>query len=293
MEQFILSIPLLHFAAERTFPDAIFTHGKDFLQAITLGKSDFEVYENRTRTADLINLNDYAEMAKTFLYDTRSSYSLKSDPSNYINFDDIKHMASFGSIHELTDSHIVQCGHKKDIPIGSFLVGSSRGTWSREFGIDQELKRSLAHLSQSHLEVRKDKGLLIIRKVVRTENYRTNELNYFESCSKLHTENIHPLELFSKMELQTITESPFEITYNQRKETDSKSQSSPSSSHHLRKELSQILKPDLPITHCDGDTSGESYSYKYGLIGCAEYSADASAFNFNYDTTTGKHNMLR
>ena len=254
------------------------------------------MYENRTRTTDLTNLNDYAAMAKTFLYDSRSSYSLKSDPSNYINLDDMKHMASFGSIHELTDSHIVQCGHKKDIPIGSFLVGSSRGPWSREFGIGEELKRSLAHLSQSHLEVRKDKGLLIIRKVVRTENYRTNELNYFESCSKLHTENIHPLELFSKMEIQTIAESPFKITYNQRKETDSKSQSPPSSSHHLRKELSKILYPDLPIKQCEGDYSGESYSYKHSFfsgLGCAEYSADSSAFNFNYDTKTGKHNILR
>jgi hypothetical protein len=71
--------------AERNSKEAVFTHGKELLEAISMGLSDFEVFENRTRTAEMVNLNDYEEMSKTFLYDSHTSYSLLSDPSMYLN----------------------------------------------------------------------------------------------------------------------------------------------------------------------------------------------------------------
>ena len=301
----LLSVHFFHLflnaTAERKSDRAAFTHGKELLQAISLGLSQFEVYENRTRTADMINLNDYEEMVTTFLYDSHTSYSLLSDPSMYINLDDPKHLASFGTIRELSDSHVIQCGHSKLVADGTFLVGSSQGSWALEPSVAHEIARSMAHLHPDHLVERKEKGLTMIRVVVRTEEYRIdidNADSYdgtgAEMCSKLLTESIHPLELFSRMRLKTITESPFQHIYRQR-DTATDELSSQSSSH-LRKEMSAIVTPDLPIIACTGKSAGyvvqgkgDTYAYELGgLAGCAEYSADVpGSFNFNYDPPSG------
>ena len=279
---------IFEFAAERKSDDAVFTHGKEFLEAISSGLSDFEVFENRTRTTDMINLNDYDTMFKTFLYDSHTSYSLRSNPSMYLNLDDPKRMASFGTIHELTDSHVIQCGHDKNIVDGTFLVGTSRGSWASEPVIKNELARSMAHLHPGHLSERKDKGLTMIRKVTRTEEYLTGTATS-ESCSKLHTESVHPVELFSKMRAQTIIESPFHHIYRQQQKTADDLSSPPP--QHLRKEMSTIVLPDDPIMACATNTPNANYAYNYGLTqGCAEYSRDLpGSFNFNYNPSPGSH----
>jgi hypothetical protein len=100
---------------ERKSEEAVFTHGKEFLNAITSGMHSFEVFENKSRNAGLLKLNDYDEMMKTFLYDTHTSYTLATDPTNYVNLDNHKHLRSFGSIIDFSSHHITQCGHERPI----------------------------------------------------------------------------------------------------------------------------------------------------------------------------------
>ena len=118
-----------------------------------------------------------------------------------------------------------------------------------------------------------------------------------EICSKLHTESVHPIELFSKMKIETITESPFHHTYrNQDIKTDKASSSSP---QYRRKDLSTVVLPDSPIVTCSTTDygylfygGGNHYSYAYELgatVGCAEYSADIANYNFNYNPSTGTY----
>lgn len=281
---------MFEYAAERKSNDAVFAHGKEFLEAISRGLIDFEVFENRTRTTDLINLNDYNVMSKMFLYDTHTSYSLRSNPSMYLNLDDPKHMASFGSIRELTNSHVIQCGHDKDVVGGTFLVGTSRGSWASESAVEHELARATAHLPPDHVREMKDRGLTMIRKVIRTAEYHAGSVNS-ESCSKLHTESVHPVELFSKMRVQTITESPFHHIYRQKQKT-ADDLTSPQS-QHLRKAMSTIVLSDVPVVACTGTTAGggarNNFAYhRKSTRGCVEYSDDVpGSFNFNYDPNQG------
>ena len=261
------------------------------LNALSQGMTDFEVFENMTRNPEMINLNDYDKMSQSFLYDNHVSYSLLSALSNYVNLDNEMHAASFGSIHELAESHIIQCGHEQTTSDGTFLVGSARGSWINTPAIKHALTRSMAHLSQSHLKAKKDKGLMILRRVVRSENFRNDQGDIVQICSKLHTETVHPLELFSEMKMVSISESPFQHTYMNR---DASPEGNPS--QRSRKELSNVIYPDAPIVACDSNQgyfsgyisgSGNSYSYALGAVtGCAEYSNDYTAYNFNYNPNT-------
>jgi hypothetical protein len=283
-------------ADERLSSEAVFIHGKEFLGSISLGLKKFDVYENKTETADLHHLNKYEEMSSTYLYDSHTEYSLKHDPSNYRNLDNENHMLSFGTIREYEDNHIVQCGYDKSTADGTILVGSSHGSWARDQAVEQDVARTLGNLMLHpvHLATRIDKGLTLLRKVTRTEmHYGIGS----EVCSKLYTESIHPLELFSTMRITTIGESPFQHVYSkvdptQRRyspgEIAANLTDTSSSSLESRRFL---LQPDF-LPHCVG-TGDSSSSYSLGYTqGCLEFNyALPGSFNSNYDPSTGDSAM--
>jgi hypothetical protein len=161
----------------------------------------------------------------------------------------------------------------------------------------------MAHLHRSHFIERNDKGLVLLRKIVKSERIEDEEM---KGCTKLHTEDIHPLQLFESMRIESIGESPFQHTSKERYPTDNVDKSvdieSPPGAgvRPDRKALSTIVTPDYPVITCDisdtgylsgylGYGSGDNYAYKVGAsTGCAEYSADLpGSFNFNYDYATG------
>lgn len=156
----------------------------------------------------------------------------------------------------------------------------------------------MAHFHRSHFIQKNDKGLVLLRKIVKSERIEDEEM---KGCTKLHTEDIHPLQLFESMRIESIGESPFQHTSKERSPEDNidksvDSESPPGAGVRLdRKALSTIVTPDYPVTHCDiSDAayfygSGNNYAYKVGPSqGCAEYSADLpGSFNFNYDYATG------
>jgi hypothetical protein len=290
-------------ADERQSSEAIFVHGREFLKSISLGLKKFDVYENNTETADLHNLNKYDEMASTYLYDSHTEYSLKHDPSNYRSLDNENHLLSFGSIREYEDNHIVQCGFDKPTADGTILVGSSHGSWARDQSVEQDVARTLGNLllHPVHLATRIDKGLTLLRKVIRTEMHQGigNEV-----CSKLHTESLHPLELFSTMRITSIGESPFQHIYSKvdpterrdgRDEIPSNLTDTLSNSRGKRRSLLGNLQPDYPVKHCVGSsTAGDtSSSYNLGYTqGCLEFNAEIpGSLNVNYDPSTGDSAM--
>jgi hypothetical protein len=279
--------------------EAIFFHGKEFLRSISLGLQKFDVYENNTETADLHNLNRYEDMASSYLYDSHTEYSLKRDPSSYRNLDNEDHLISFGTIREYEDNHIVQCGYDKPTADGTILVGSFHGSWARDQAVEQDVARTLSNLvlHPVHLATRIDNGLTLLRKVVRVEQHQRIGN---EACTKLHTENIHPLELFSTMRVTSIGESPFQHVYSKVDPiqisdvagkiipdlTDTESNS------WKRRRFLQQLKPDYPVQTCQGYGDASS-SYIMGYTqGCLEFNAELpGSFNANYNPYTGDSAM--
>ena len=252
-----------------------------FLDSIGKGLSKFDVYENNTATTDLYNLNSYEEMASTYLYDSHTSYSLKYDLSAYHNLDDKSHMMSFGSIRDFGDHHVVQCGFEKNTAAGAILVGSSRGSWAKYNGVELDVARTLSNLQlpPSHLATRIDRGLTLLRKVVRTEEHPGSGN---EVCSKLHTVAIHPLELFSKMRTKIIGESPFQHVYSENDPLQEMNQARRTPDIDFTS--TSLLLPDLPALTCRNGYNQEVNSYMYLFSkACIEYNAEVpGSFNFNY-----------
>ena len=276
--------------AERNSEEAFFTHGREFLKALSSGLSHFEIFENKTENPEITNLNDLNDKKRSFLYDSHVSYTLLSDPSSYVNLDNRKHLASFGLIHEVDEGHIIHCGHEQPLSHGTFLVGSARGPWLRNLATEHAVAKLMAHLPPNHLKERKDKGLIMLRRVVRSEDVEVIRSDIKEICSKLFTESVHPMELFSHMKIETISKSPFQYAYMRKNESLEKEHSQRS-----RNAMSNMqLQPDLPIITCDPNNyifggSGGGYSVGYSFTeGCAEYYSDLAAYIFNYDSKTGK-----
>lgn len=291
---------------ERLSSEAVFLHGKEFLLSIRVGLKKFDVYENNTATANLYNLNRYEDMVSTYLYDSHTSYSLKHDLSSYRNLDDKNHLLSFGAIREYEDNYIVQCGFDKATTEGTILVGSSHGSWARDQAVEQDVARTLGNLllHPTHLATRIDKGLTLLRKVIRTEQHQGIG---DEICSKLYTEPIHPLELFSTMRIKSIGESPFQHVYSMEdptQRTDSSERIFPNfanvSSYSRRggRPLSSILQPDSPVQACKGSSNdnGDDLSSSYNILptkGCLGFNAQIpGSFNANYDTIKGECAMI-
>jgi hypothetical protein len=279
----------------------VFFHGKEFLRSISLGLKKFDVYENNTETADVHNLNRYEDMASTYLYDSHTEYSLKHDPSSYRNLDNENHLLSFGSIREYEDNHIVQCGYDKPTVDGTILVGSSHGSWAKDQAVEQDVARTLGNLllHPVHLATRIDKGLTLLRKVIRIEEHQGIDN---EVCSKLHTESLHPLELFSTMRITSIGESPFQHVYSNEdpmqgrdgtENTPSNLTDTLSNSWESRRFLSGILDPDGKVQHCVGSDDDTSASYNMGwTMGCLEFNANVfGSFSSNYHAYTGDSTM--
>ena len=204
---------------------------------------------------------------------------------------------SFGSIRQFEDNHIVHCDSKNPTPVGAILVGSSRGSWAKKNEMENNVARTLSNLllHPSHLAVRVDKGLTLLRQVVRVESFETTGN---EVCTKLHTESIHPLELFEAMTIKSIAESPFQHVYSGRNPDPVAGASAPEG--QSRKVMSDIVFRDDPLQPCIPggyltiSDSGADYSYNiFPTVGCLEYSADLpGSFNFNYNPLTGESESM-
>jgi hypothetical protein len=296
---------ILSYPGELLSPEAVFTHGKELLVAISSGLQEFDVYENENahgkNSEDVPIFLESDVETRTYSHDTHTSYSLKYDISSYHNLDEDRNMLSFGSIQQYEDNHIVHCGHENPTPVGAILVGSSHGSWAKANAVQQDVARSLSNLllHPSHLTTRIDKGLTLLRQVVRTENY---DGTGSEVCSKLHTVSIHPLELFRTMRIKTIADSPFQHVYSNPKPNTEHPNGAIALKKQTRKVLSSIVTPDYPAQSCRADPDsywassggGTSYQYKIGYYeGCLEYSEDLpGSFNFNYDALTGDDDAI-
>ena len=280
----------MHQQGELASRDAVFTHGKEFLDAISHGLQQFDVYENKTAATydakDFVELRNSDGKVDTYSYDSHTSYSLKYDVSSYHNLDDVERLMSFGLIRQFEDNHIVHCDHGSPILIGAILIGSSHGSWAKENDVENYVARTLSSLllHPSHLAVRVDKGLTLLRQVVRTESFDSTGN---EVCTKLHTESIHPLELFKTMRIESIAESPFQHMYSGSNPDPSIETTAPTK--QTRKAMSAIVAPDYPLRPCGTpeERLGTDFTYSY-YNRCVEYSADIpGSFNFNFNTLTG------
>ena len=231
-----------------------------------------------------------------------------TNPSSYVNLDDPKRIESFGDIHEFSSTHITHChGSDASPPVGSFLLGSSRGTWFTRLPLSlrNDVESSISHLQTIHMNRRKDLGLMLMGKVVHAESVHVTSTSKQDHCTKLHVEEVHPLELFSEMHMNVAAQIPYQLSSFQQPENED-GMVDPSFRHPLtntdvvnQQRKTYQTTPDSPMPSCTYSNlgggflwgsygSGENFGYAVGTtVGCGEYEYDApGSFAFNYDTNT-------
>eukprot|EP01036_Dinobryon_divergens_P022703 gene22703-30985_t len=189
-----------------------------------------------------------------------------------------------------------------ELSTGSFLLGTKAGFWYLE-----AKEHSSAWTQHVHNET--DSELALLRRVTYVSKSSIIEHLYGRSCYKVHTETIHPLELFLSMRTSTEGDIPYQTAYfpkgskppTKTVSSDLNPSNNTMSVAEKRKLFTTIVTPTAPLVACDdpswgsgywiyGGSSSEAYMYELGLtLGCAEYSNDVpGSFNFNYDYSTGR-----
>lgn len=252
-----------------------FSHMSELSSALKSNSIEFNVFES-------LNSPDGHDLSKSALafYNTTTKYRLY-DEAHYFNIDDI-HVSS---IREIGTNHVKYCGDSdsSDTLVGVrdiakkaqegtfFIVGSKEGQWHRS------LKQYTGI-----------KSLNLVRKV---KSYSFEESS---KCHLLNTESILPLELFSKMRIETEGNVPYQTTYSANNEDDNRK---------LGANDDMNITPTSPLVDCanslwgtgyvfQGANADKTFNYTYklgGFIGCAQFTMKLpGSFNYNYDYTSKK-----
>ena len=297
---------LLH--EEKNSPAPKFVHAQPLIASLRRGEETFEVVEHNV-DVDEWDSNDNDDKGRA-LFETTTSYNLKASPDNYLNLDDINDEDAPLHIRGLSADHILHCGRALESGLlwrsGSIVLGTERGAWSRIPHVSRHLDETFSSLHTNHAAGRRKHGFLVLRRI--TEVHATDDAD----CTKIHTEPVHPIELFEKFRVESLGLRPYNHNYgNYEVATD---QNQEQATVPERKLFSTYAKPDSPIMKCTDQsfapfTSG-TITGNYGLLipstpaatddqltfaaeisvnngGCIEYSKEFSGgFNFNYNPST-------
>ena len=284
-----------------------FVHAQPLIAALRRGEEKFDVVE-RNVDVDEWDSDDDEDKGRA-IFETTTSYHLNSSPDNYLNLDDIKDEDASSHIRGLSEDHILHCGRALESGLrwqsGSIVLGTERGAWSRIPHVSRHLDETFSSLPINHAVVRRKEGFLVLRRI--TEVHATDDAD----CTKIHTEPVHPIELFEKFRVESLGLRPYNHNYGKYEVVADQNQEQVTTPE--RELFSKYAKPDSPVVKCT-DTSfapfTDGYFGNYGVVipstpaatddktsfaaeispqngGCIEYSKDFDGgFNFNYDPTT-------
>jgi len=202
-------------AAETTETKHFFRHGRHLLDALAGGHATFEVaeIENDDAAWNLHAQSSYHEIADKAFHDTRTVYTLHGGDGAYVNLDGVPDHHAAAAVRDISDTHLVHCpapggaGGVTAAPApGALVVGSAGGPWSTAAPphVARFLESSLRRLHPHHAAAKREHGLLIARRVAAVRRL----VDDGHGCLHLETEDVHPLELFSKMRLESYIEQP-------------------------------------------------------------------------------------
>lgn len=182
------------------------------MDAIHEGKQTFKVFESNTRE-DFLNYlktaEKYNDLSEQSIHETSTSYTLKSDVKLH-SFDLQKNIDSIDSIE---DDHVIHClsqtrlleGSKTILSskVGDIYIASAHGAAihspkEKTSPLSKILKRKTSQLNT---------GIQMIRQIVKTEDHIHEDSSM--KCTKFHTEDIHPMELYEHSKIESIVEHPF------------------------------------------------------------------------------------
>ena len=301
---------LLHEEKQSSTPK--FVHAQPLIAALRRGEEKFEVVEHNV-DVDEWDSNDNDDKGRA-IFETTTSYHLKASPDNYLNLDDIKDEDAPLHIRGLSEDHILHCGRALESGLlwqsGSIVLGTERGAWSRITHVSRHLDETLSSLPINHAAGRRKEGFLVLRRI--TEVHATDDAD----CTKIHTEPVHPIELFEKFRVESLGLRPYNHNYGKFEVvSDQNQEQAPVPEEGERELFSKYATPDKPIVKCTDKsfapfTTG-TFSGNYAVLipdtgpaatddktdyaaeislnngGCIEYSKDFDgAFNFNYNPST-------
>ena len=201
---------------ERDSTTALFVHARQMLEALQNGDNKFHVVEENDDVSTW-NGNDMNEVASRAIYETRTSYEMATD--KIVVLDHMIDADRHGEIRALSDTHVLHCGRslRSDaMAPGTILLGTQSGAWSGGDRVARYLNEMLSTYHPDHATVKQKDGFLVIRRV--TEVKRSSEdadHDADQECLHVHTEDVHPIELFSKFRVSSVGSIPVNHNYGQ------------------------------------------------------------------------------
>lgn len=188
---------------EKVSEKPVFKHSQELIGALRRRELQFDVVESNVG-ADFASLSITDTDKEHAIFETSTSYHLKGEPESYSILDDIPEGQADHHVRELTDGHVLHCGRAlQDLKVGSFILGTEKGSWSRIPHVARHLDAVLDVLPSEHAAGRRKSGFLVARRVTATHEHRSQDN---ATCIKLHTEDIHPIELFEKFRSESLVQ---------------------------------------------------------------------------------------
>lgn len=230
-------------------------------------------------------LFSFPEATSTNDYDSNFTYILL-DNLRFVSLDEEE---AFRKIQDVSDDHLMYCSNEHAGRAGDVFLATTEAESIRSKSLE---KAKFLSYWRSHKVQRNKKGFNFLRKVVSVESSLLRMAGH--TCSKLLTEEIHPLEIFLGINVSAIVSTPYNISYSPSALDESGARNHASTSR-TNVSLKYIVTPDYPLKSCEDYSywytqSSWSYSfyatsstYVYQLAstqGCADYSYNLGMLSF-------------
>ena len=287
-----------------------FAQTNELMNALSVGNRKFESVEENADPSTW-DFSDRTKAPSHSTYVTTHSYQLALPPGRHFNLDVLSPLHAQATIRDVADRHIVHCQptdqqqlHLQSddhVSTGSVLLGTAQGAWASLPHVAKALASRLTH-AHSHAS---PSGFVMLRRVTSTEILP-------EGCKKLHTEDIHPYELFDYFRIETVGEYPFEQTGGSDAAAEAEATagaatgatakgatSDATPARHRNLKGSTFATVDPGITECSKanfpnaaiDAGDDNFANGYTVHvsasqGCLQASKDFAAFELNYNAGT-------
>lgn len=183
-------------------------HVEEVMAAIAAGKREVKV---ETHNHELKNrdTSDFAKFVDQVYQDTVTRYTLHGEDtvSSFVSLDVAHHAKAVKGIDETSITHC------HELSEGDVIIASAHGRTVHSQSLEQG---PLAYMQQSPRVTRNNpSGWLLVRRVLEASSPSSpSSTSGTKECTRYLTEDIHPLELFSDMSIESSFESPFRITHH-------------------------------------------------------------------------------
>ena len=183
---------------------------------------------------------------------------------------------SFRKIEDMSDNHLMYCSNEHLGRPGDIFLATVQKESIRSKSLEGA---KFSSYWRSHKVQKNKKGFNFLRKVISVKSSLLKMSGH--TCSKLMTEEIHPLEMFHSINVSALVSTPYNISFSP---STPEENSTRDQAKAPRKDISlnYIVEPDYPLISCEDYTVWSPQSSWYYT-----FYATTSTFVYQFASTKG------